>query len=306
MEPLLLVLLALAALVAVFFGIQVGGARAASSKALREVEANKDRLAKLEAESKKGADALDAKRREIDELRERLKDAKRKRHEDQESARLKKDLHEVREEVEREMEKKLAHAREEAEASKAAVRKLSAEVEVLKARRPAPAPAAGPAPAAAAPEAPAAEAKPAEEKLPPAARPLKDEERARLEASEKGLAKAKGRLEELDAEVKRLKGRTETDRRVFIVQKGELDLAKDRFRALESRYNELVLERDEMAKQAWTLEKQLKALNPTAEPAAKPAPKEAPKQPKAAVEAKPAEAAPAPAEPASAEPAAKA
>lgn len=293
MEPVLLILLALAALVAVFFGLQLGGARAASAKALREVAANQERLAKLEGDSKKSAEALDAKRREIDELKDRLKDVKRKRHEDQEAARLKNDLQEVREQVEREMEKKLAQAREEAESSKAAMRKLSAEVESLKARRPTPAPAAAP-----------EEAKPAEEKVPPAARPLKDEERARLDSAEKGLAKAKGRLEELEAEVKRLKGRAETDRRVFIVQKGELDLAKDRFRSLESRYNELVLERDELAKQAWTLDKQLKALHPTAEPAVK-APKDS-AQPNATGEAKPAESRPAAAEPTSGEPVAKA
>jgi chromosome segregation ATPase len=292
MEPLLLVLLALAALVAAFFGRQLGGARAASAKALREVAANQERLAKLEGDSKKSAEELDAKRREIDELKDRLKDVKRKRHEDQEAARLKNDLQEVREQVEREMEKKLAQAREEAEASKAAMRRLSAEVESLKAHRPTPAPAAAP------------EAKPVAEKVPPAARPLKDEERARLDSAEKGLAKAKGRLEELEAEVKRLKGRAETDRRVFIVQKGEIDLAKDRFRSLESRYNELVLERDELAKQVWTLDKQLKALHPTAETAAK-APK-SPAELKATGEAKPAEARPAAAEPTSGEPVAKA
>jgi chromosome segregation ATPase len=293
MEPVLLVLLALAALAAVFFGLQLGGARAASAKALREVAANQERLAKLEGDSKKSAEALDAKRREIDELKDRLKDVKRKRHEEQEAARLKNDLEEVREQVEREMEKKLAQAREEAEVSKAAMRRLSAEVESLKARRPTPAPAAPP-----------EEAKPAVEKVPQAARPLKDEERARLDSAEKGLAKAKGRLEELEAEVKRLKGRAETDRRVFIVQKGEIDLAKDRFRSLESRYNELVLERDELAKQVWTLDKQLKALHPTAETAAK-APKDS-AQPNATGEAKPAESRPAAAEPTSGEPVAKA
>jgi chromosome segregation ATPase len=137
------------------------------------------------------------------------------------------------------------------------------------------------------------EEKPAEERLPPSARPLKDEERARLDAAEKALAKFKVRAEEMEAEVKRLKGRSETDRRVFIVQKGELDLAKDRFRALESRFNEMVLERDDLAKQVWTLDQQMKALGPTAEPS----------EPKRPEEPKPA-AAPVPeppAEPAAAE-----
>ncbi len=260
MDLVLGILLAAAVIAALFFGTQFAGAKAGAARATHEMESMKDRLGKLEVESKKSGESLEAKRREIEELRERLKDAKRRRHEEQEAGRLKKDLQEVREQVEREMEKKLAQAREEAEASKAAVKKLIAEVEALKSRRPLPAP--SPAPVTVAtPDARV------EEKLPPAARPLKDEERARLELAEKGLAKAKARLEELEAEVKRFKGRTETDRRVFIVQKGELDLARDRFRALESRHNELLLERDELAKQVWTLDKQMKSLRPTTEPA---------------------------------------
>ena len=278
MDLVLGILLAAALIAALFFGAQVAGARAGAARATREMESMKDRLGKLEVESKKSGESLDAKRRENEELKERLKDAKRKRQEEQEAGRLRKDIQEVREQVEREMEKKLAQAREEAEASKSAVKKLIAEVEALKARKPTPAPLAAPT------QEPRIAEKPAEEKLPPAARPLKDEERARLELAEKGLAKAKARLEELEAEVKRFKGRTETDRRVFIVQKGELDLARDRFRTLESRYNELVLERDELAKQVWTLDKQMKALRPTADPVG-PAEKK-PEGPESAAETK--------------------
>lgn len=267
MELALGILLAVAALAAVFFGLQTGAAKASASKALAEVEALRTRLSAVESEAKKSHDALEEKRKSVGELKEKLKDVKRRRHDEREADKLKKDIQAARAEIEREMERKLAATREEAAVSKDAVRKLTAEIEALKSRRPAPVEQ-------------KAEAKVDEkaERPEPQRRELSPEEKARLEKAEQGLAKATKRIEELEVEVKKARGRSETDRRVFVVQKGELELAKDKFRALEGRHNALVLERDELLKALALLDKEMKALRPVAEadaPAAEQKPAEA-------------------------------
>jgi len=55
--------------------------------------------------------------------------------------------------------------------------------------------------------------------------------------------------------VRRLKGRTETQARVYTVIKGELDLLKDKFKALEKRLNRTLLERDLLRRAIRDLEK---------------------------------------------------
>jgi len=55
--------------------------------------------------------------------------------------------------------------------------------------------------------------------------------------------------------VRRLKGRTETQGRVYTVIKGELDLLKDKFKALEKRLNRTLLERDLLRRAIRDLEK---------------------------------------------------
>ena len=263
------ILFGLAALAAVVLWLQVAKSRGDASRATGEFEGVRKRLTDLEAEAKKNAETLEAKRREADELKERIKDVKKRRHEEKESARLKQDIEHAREEIEREMEKKLQHAREEAEISKAQVKKLSTEVEALKSRRP-----------ERAPEAP----KPVVDTRPLEPRYATPEEVKRAEEAEKAAVQARKKVDEAHEEVKKVRARAETDRRVFLVQKGELDVAKDRFRAMEAKFNALFLESENLKKAVWLMEKELKALKPAAEPAAK---KEAPKPAEAA--AKPAE-----------------
>ncbi len=251
MEVVLGILFAFAAIAAILMGLQVGGARAASNKALSELEALKQQLSGLRDEAKKSTEGLEAKRKEAEELKEKLRDVKKRRYEEKEASKLKSDLETARAEIEREMEHKLAVAREEAEVAKGSLKKATAEVEALKSRRP------------------VREEKPAEAKAEPAAekapREPSAEEKARQDSAEKQLGKAREQLRSLDEEVKRLKGRAETDRRVFIVQKGELDVAKDKFRALEAKHSALTLERDDLAKKLVLVEREMKSLRPTAE-----------------------------------------
>jgi DNA repair exonuclease SbcCD ATPase subunit len=273
------VLLALAILVAIFMFLQNARARDEATRATGDIDAVRKRLGELETESRKNTEALEAKRRESDELKERLKDVKKRRHEEKESARLKKDIEIAREEIEREMEKKLAVAREEAELSKSQVKKLSMEMEALRSRRSAPEPRPEP-----------TQAKPVIDTRPLEPRYATPEEVKRAEEAEKAAVIARRKVEEAHEEVKKVRARAETDRRVFLVQKGEVEVAKDKFRAMEAKANALVLERDELKKAVWLLEKEFKSLKPTAEVAKAPKPAAAPAP---AAEVKPVEAKPA-------------
>ena len=109
---------------------------------------------------------------------------------------------------------------------------------------PAPAPPAAPAPAA---------APPAPE--PRRFRELSDTDREKMERLEHLANRERSRAHELSAEVRRLKGRTETQARVYTVIRGELDLLKDKFKALEKRLNRTLLERDLLRRAIRDLEK---------------------------------------------------
>lgn len=257
MATVLGILLGIAVIAIIILAIQVAPASARADRADKEVESLKGRLSEAEQEQRKASEALSMKRRETEELKERVRDVKRKRQEEREVDRFQKELSRAREEIERDMEKKLALAREEAEMARDQMKRLSSEMEALRSRRPV-----AQASAQTSSEAPVAERKPREPR---------PEELVRLEVAEKGLKETRARMHELDEEVKRQKGRAETDRRVFLVQKKEIELAKDKFRALETKHNALIRERDEIQLSRYELEKQLRALMPTAPVAEKPA-----------------------------------
>ena len=101
--------------------------------------------------------------------------------------------------------------------------------------------------------APAAAPTPAPE--PRRFRELSDTDREKMERLEHLANRERSRAQELSAEVRRLKGRTETQARVYTVIKGELDLLKDKFKALEKRLNRTLLERDLLRRAIRDLEK---------------------------------------------------
>src|SRR5262249_60238243 len=86
-------------------------------------------------------------------------------------------------------------------------------------------------------------------------RELSDTERRKMERLEHLANRERGRAQDLGAEVRRLKGRAETQARVYTVTKGELDLLKDKFKALEKRLNRTLLERDLLKRALRELEK---------------------------------------------------
>jgi colicin import membrane protein len=125
---------------------------------------------------------------------------------------------------------------------------------------------------------------------PPAEGSVQAELEAKLAAEKDRADKAEARstelrkkLSEVEKELKAARGKSETDRRVFIVQKGELDLAHDRYAELKRRHDQLRREHDELidaVRQAAREERQLtevKARPP--EPTPTPAPEAAPAPP---------------------------
>ncbi len=197
---------------------------------------------------------LDRRRREVEELkttvadlRGELKQTRKKLHDQRTSDRDGADLVKARAEVERGASQQLEVVRSELAAALAEVGRLKNEAEAFRIRRPAPAPA--PAPVAPAPAA----APPAPE--PRRFRELSDTDREKMERLEHLANRERSRAQELSAEVRRLKGRTETQGRVYTVIKGELDLLKDKFKALEKRLNRTLLERDLLRRAIRDLEK---------------------------------------------------
>ena len=200
---------------------------------------------------------LEKKRRELEELRatvgelrSELKAAKRKLHDQREADRGGADLVKARAEVERSASQQLEVVRSELATALAEVGRLKGEAEAFRIRRPVPTPVAVPAPAPAAP-APAPAPEPAARRF----RELSDTDREKMERLEHLANRERSRSQELAAEVRRLKGRTETQGRVYTVIKGELDLLKDKFKALEKRLNRTLLERDLLRRAIRDLEK---------------------------------------------------
>jgi chromosome segregation ATPase len=88
---------------------------------------------------------------------------------------------------------------------------------------------------------------------PPPEGSVEAELKAKLAAETDRADKAEGRatelkkkLETVEKELKVARGKSETDRRVFIVQKGEIDLAHDRYAELKKRHDQLRREHEEL------------------------------------------------------------
>jgi chromosome segregation ATPase len=86
-------------------------------------------------------------------------------------------------------------------------------------------------------------------------RELNDADREKMERLEQTANKERTRAVELEKELRRVKGRTETQQRVYAATKGDLDLMKDKYKALEKRLNRTLLERDLIRRAIKDLEK---------------------------------------------------
>ncbi len=191
----------------------------------------------LENELERRRRELEEQRVQVNELKDQLKQAKRKLFEHKEQERDGRGIAKAREEVERNASVQLEVVRSELSAALAEVEKLRSEASPDKPKRHAPPP---PPVVESPPPQPAVVAPPATRRF----RELSDADRERIQRLEQQAAKDRGRALELEHETKRLRGRMETQHRIYVVTKGELDLVKDKFKALEKRLNRILLERD--------------------------------------------------------------
>lgn len=101
----------------------------------------------------------------------------------------------------------------------------------------------------------------------------------RADKAEARTTDLKKKLADVEKELKASRGKLETDRRVFIVQKGELDLAHDRYTELKRRNDQLRREHEELIEAVRQAAREEKQLAETARPAAQAAPETKPAEP---------------------------
>jgi colicin import membrane protein len=249
----LAILLAVAGfMTAIAFLLTSRGARAAlraregaEGQVRAELEKARAELGELREDSR-------GRRDEAAQLRADLDRAKKRAFEQLEAAKRAGGAQALREELEKAAHR-LQEARTEADHQRERVRGLEQELEKVKqaaekareqaaqaqAQAAARAAAVSPAPAAA----PAAAAPPAA----PGADPAKlREQTERADKAEARITELRKRVAELERDLKGARGRLETEKRVFIVQKGELELAADRYAELRRRHDALRKDHDEL------------------------------------------------------------
>jgi chromosome segregation ATPase len=250
--PILLTLGAILAAVAFFMQSRTARARAASLASRIDAAQAEAAAAQLSLAAQKGE--LKEKREETISLRQKLEELRKKSFEQAEAQKRLGGAVALREEVDR-IAARLAEARAEAEhqvevsrAAESARARAVQEAERFKAAldrklaEPAPVVPARPAPVAAPEGSVQAEL---EKKVAELESKLVAEA-DRADKSEARSTELKKKLADVEKELKASRGKVETDRRVFIVQKGELDLAHDRYAELKRRNDQLRREHEEL------------------------------------------------------------
>lgn len=233
-----LVLVSLA--LCVTLAIALFGSRAHSSSSLtlqKRLDAEVKARSLADAELDRRRKEVEEQRAALAETREQLKQAKRKLFENKEVVRGDRDLARAREEIERTASAQLSAVQSDLSHALAEIQRLKAESDPSRSRRSAPAP------AAPAPPTPHPAAAPAEKPV-RVVRELSEADRERIQRLEQQATREHARSTELDRELRRMRGKMETQHRIYVVTKGELDLVKDKFKALEKRLNRTLLERD--------------------------------------------------------------
>ncbi|MFL5350319.1 MAG: cell envelope biogenesis protein TolA [Hyalangium sp.] len=262
-------------------------AAVSTPSARKELDDGSKARARAESELERKQKEFDEQRTQLQDLKEQLKQAKRKLYEQKESEKGDRDLVKARTETERQASVQLEMVRGELSQALAEIERLRSEQGGGARPRRAPAPSAPAAPSA--PSAPAAQPEassaaatgqisaPAHEgervvtatvQVTPAAEPasekdkgprryreLNDADREKMERLEHSANKERTRASEMERELRRLKGQRETQQRIFNATKSELDLQKDKFKALEKRLNRTLLERDLLRRAIKDLEK---------------------------------------------------
>jgi chromosome segregation ATPase len=237
--------------------------------------------AHFESELVRKQKELDEQRSQLQELKDQLKQAKRKLFDQKESEKGERDLLKARAETERNASMQLETVRVELAQALAEIERLRSEQGGGARGRRGPAPAAAPSAPAAAPApsapvtgqisapaqegervvtatvqvTPAAEPAAEKDKGPRRYRELNDADREKMERLEHTANKERARAQEMERELRKLKGARETQQRIFNANKNELELVKDKYKALEKRLNRTLLERDLLRRAIKDLEK---------------------------------------------------
>lgn len=245
---MVIVLVLVSAALAVTLGILMFGPNrgGAPAELQAKLDAESKALAKATAELEKKRKDTDEHKTELNELRDQVKQLKKKVHEQKEADKEGQDLVKARQEVERNASIQLEIVRTELHDARQESSRLRAELEMVRGKKGGRAPAEAPAPSQAAP-APVAEQR--------VIRELSPQEKEKMERLEHQSAKDRSRAADLEREVKRLKSKADTNHRVYMVTKGEADLLKDKFKALEKRLNRTLLEKDLLRRALKDLEK---------------------------------------------------
>ena len=208
-----------------------------SEKLTAELEKVQKDAASLRAEGKE-------RREEATSLRADLASTKKKAFEQAEAAKKAGGAAAQRTEIDK-LSTRLAEAREEAahmgdraRAAEAAAEKQRQELERLRAQAERKVEQVAPAAVAAPTPAPAAPAGVDPEKL--------AAEKERADKAESKLVEARKRVAEIEKDLKAVRGRLETEKRVYMVQKGELELANDRHAELRRRFDALRKDHEEL------------------------------------------------------------
>lgn len=238
-----------------------GQKNAASAPSARLVE-DSGRARQLESELDKKKKELEEQRKQLADANAELKQAKRKLYEQKEADKEDRDLKKARVEVERNASMQLEVVRGELAAALTEIDRLKNDGKG--GRRPAPVvPLPSPSEAAvestspaAAPVAAAPVSAPAPEQRPQRViRELSEADKEKMDRHERDAKKAREKAQELERELRRVKMKAETQNRIYVVTKGELDLMKDKFKALEKRMNRGFLENDLLKRAIKDLEK---------------------------------------------------
>lgn len=235
-----LVLLGVALAISLYFNLFGKAAVAAgtgnTSRLETETKSRKDAEAAVEKKNKD----LEQLKVQLHELKDELKTAKKKLHDSREADKDGRDLKKAREEAERSASIQLENVRSELAAALAENERMRADRGPQReGRRPAPVAEAQPAQ-----QQPATAPMPAREPVQRVIRELSDADKERMTRLESEARQARSKVVELEKEVRRYKGRVESQNRFFVTTKSELTLVQDKFRALEKRLNRTLLERD--------------------------------------------------------------
>jgi chromosome segregation ATPase len=255
--PVIILLgIALAISLAFNLGLIGGGAKPSpqaaantSSSSKSESRSDDDRSRKLEGELDKKRKELEEVKKAQAELKDELKNTKKKLHDQRENEKSGDDLVKARAEVERAASIQLESTRAELATALADIQKLKTQAESKKAARPV-----------------AAAAEPTEKKeevkveRPPEVitrviRELSDVEKDRIARLEASSSADRKKANELDREMKSLKAKMDRHARDTKRVYSEAELARDKFRAVEMRLNRTLVENDLLKRAIKDLEK---------------------------------------------------